>query len=242
MYQYHRSGSVFRAGRQTGRRNEAGDLSRWSVAAVFGLTAAAMTTAVTLADPPREPCKDNAVHVQVPGLMPRTSGNMCEPLGELSPDPCAAGWSNVGSASEPTWASSEPAATSACWNKVRESFMSVCASLGDDRWTFAEVYGYPLNIALNGGPSLGDFLPPSPTLGGSSVALLPPGTGAMPTGWGGLERPVHEGAVDLITGMPLARIGELELPFAGATFRLIRTRSQAFRGSSACACPDLDMW
>ena len=85
--------------------------------------------------------------------------------------------------------------------------------------------GGGINLNLLAFPSLGDFLPPARTIGEDSVCLLPPGASGLPTGWQGIERPVLDGKVDLITGMPLARATDLELAFGGATFRLTRTRS-----------------
>jgi len=74
-------------------------------------------------------------------------------------------------------------------------------------------------------PSIGDYLPPGATLAQSSVALLPGSAANAPTGWQGQTRPTLDGQVDLVTGLPLARVVDLELPFGGATFRLTRTRS-----------------
>jgi hypothetical protein len=139
----------------------------------------------------------------------------------LNPDPCAAQWQFGIGQHGPEWLSTSTM-TSACWYDIGERFFNICGTHNQ-----SAPLGYPLNISLLASPSIGDFLSPSPTLGGSSVALLPPGADAEPTGWHGLERPVHEGAVDLITGSPLAQVKELELPFAGATFRLIRTRAQS---------------
>ncbi|MBL0870876.1 MAG: hypothetical protein IBJ18_09905 [Phycisphaerales bacterium] len=81
-------------------------------------------------------------------------------------------------------------------------------------------------------PVPGDFLSPSPNLEGSSLALIPPGYGSLPTGWQGQSRPTLEGAVDLITGVPLAEFTDTTLPFGGAEFRLRRTRSADSPGNS----------
>jgi YD repeat-containing protein len=85
--------------------------------------------------------------------------------------------------------------------------------------------GFRLNFDLMASPSIGDYLPPGPTLEQSSVALVPGSAAAASTGWQGQTRPTLDGQVDLITGLPLARVVDLELPFGGATFRLTRTRS-----------------
>lgn len=87
--------------------------------------------------------------------------------------------------------------------------------------------GYRSGFNALGSPSLGDFLAASPTLGGSSIALLPPGSYGLPTGWQGGSRPVLDGTVDLVTGSPLIQSTDLELPFGSAVFRLTRTRSQS---------------
>lgn len=84
--------------------------------------------------------------------------------------------------------------------------------------------GFRGNISLGYPLMPGDFLPPSPTLGGSSVPLLPPLAQSAPTGWKGLVRPSIEDVADVITGMPFVQVTDLELPFDGATFRLKRTR------------------
>jgi YD repeat-containing protein len=89
-------------------------------------------------------------------------------------------------------------------------------------------HGFALNINPLCSPSIGDFLPAAPTVGLSSIPLLPPGAAGLPTGWQGSTRPVLEGAVDLVTGLPLTQVTDLELPMGGATFRLTRTRSAIF--------------
>lgn len=91
-------------------------------------------------------------------------------------------------------------------------------------------FGFRLGFNSANPLSIGDFLPPATTIGASSVALLPPGAASNPTGWNGLSRPILEGSVDLITGLPLAQFTDLELPFDGATFRLTRTRSHRRAG------------
>lgn len=85
--------------------------------------------------------------------------------------------------------------------------------------------GFGSHISLLQSVMPGDFLPPSPTLGGSSECLLPPGMGDASTVWHQMGRPTLERSVDLVTGLPLVQVTDLELPFDGATFRLNRTRS-----------------
>ncbi|MCW5766570.1 MAG: hypothetical protein KIT68_11420, partial [Phycisphaeraceae bacterium] len=85
--------------------------------------------------------------------------------------------------------------------------------------------GFRLGINLLAGPSPGDFSPPSPTIGGGSLCLVPPGAGGASAWWNANGRPTLDGVVDLVTGVPLVRSVDLELPLDGATFRLTRTRS-----------------
>ena len=63
--------------------------------------------------------------------------------------------------------------------------------------------GFRLGINLMASPSPGNYLPPSPTLGSSSMALLPPGASGAPTAWRDIGRPTLHGRVDLVTGLPL---------------------------------------
>lgn len=90
-----------------------------------------------------------------------------------------------------------------------------------------DIYPLGFSLGLNRlvAPALGDFLSPSPTIGGSSLALVPHGSEGETTGWQGSTRATLEGVVDLVTGLPLVQVTDLELPFGGATFRLNRTRS-----------------
>ncbi|MCC6660712.1 MAG: hypothetical protein IT437_07475 [Phycisphaerales bacterium] len=122
---------------------------------------------------------------------------------------------------------------SCCWSSlVMNNLSGEAASivqLDHMRPGFAEGMTFPrgfrMNVSLLATPSIGDHLPASPTIGGSSAALVPPGAGSAPTGWNGSNRPVLGGTVDLVTGLPLVQVTDLELPLGGATFRLLRTRS-----------------
>jgi YD repeat-containing protein len=93
-----------------------------------------------------------------------------------------------------------------------------------------QFFGYGLGVNLLQPLSLGDFLPRGRTLADSSLALVPSGLQASPTGWQGLNRPTVAEAADLITGAPLVQVTDLELPFGGSTFRLNRTRSAGRHG------------
>ena len=115
---------------------------------------------------------------------------------------------------------------------------------GDDcDFSFYDQYYLPNNdLMYNGGTSVypfgfrtkfnplampgpGTFLPPADTIAESSVALVPPAAGGNELSWNGASRATLHDQVDLVTGLPLQQANELELPFGGATFRLMRTRS-----------------
>ncbi len=86
--------------------------------------------------------------------------------------------------------------------------------------------GFRSNLSPLFVPSAGDFLPAGKNLAEHSTALLPPGGQAISTDWQGAYRQTLDGRVDLVTGLPLVQVTDLEIPFgAGATFRLTRTRS-----------------
>lgn len=104
-------------------------------------------------------------------------------------------------------------------------YLDPCRPNMDSGFPINSPFGFRAPLNLLATPGLGDFLPPSPTLEGSSVSLLPSGAGQESTWWNDATRQTLQQSVDLVTGLPLARISELELPFDGATFRLIRTRS-----------------
>lgn len=90
-----------------------------------------------------------------------------------------------------------------------------------------DVYPYGFRTKFNplAMPGLGTFMPPAEDLQESSVALVPPGMGSKELSWNGASRATLHGQVDLVTGMPLQKVNQLEIPFDGATFRLVRTRS-----------------
>ncbi|MEM8757513.1 MAG: hypothetical protein AAGF47_07005, partial [Planctomycetota bacterium] len=74
-------------------------------------------------------------------------------------------------------------------------------------------------------PALGDFITPAETIGDDSLCLVPNGSMQEPTEWMGVTRPTLHGQVDMVTGSPLIRRTDLELPFGGSTFRLTRTNA-----------------
>lgn len=74
-------------------------------------------------------------------------------------------------------------------------------------------------------PGLGTFMPPAEVLSDSSVALVPPSMESKELVWNGAKRATLHKKIDLVTGMPIQQANELEIPFGGATFRLMRTRS-----------------
>ena len=99
-----------------------------------------------------------------------------------------------------------------------------------------------LNVNLLVPPSIGDFAPPSPTLGGSSIPLIIEATSNRETSWAHTARPTIEGKVDLITGVPLAQFVDLELPITGGVYRLTRTRSAATGRTVVNNSTQLDRW
>ncbi len=86
-------------------------------------------------------------------------------------------------------------------------------------------YSQRMKIGVPYGAMPGDFLDPAPTIRASSLALLPSGFADASTAWQGSIRPTLLGDIDLVTGVPLDRYTDLELPFGGSVFRLTRTRS-----------------
>ncbi|HYE02085.1 MAG TPA: hypothetical protein VD963_02500, partial [Phycisphaerales bacterium] len=86
-------------------------------------------------------------------------------------------------------------------------------------------YGFRANACPAYPLSAGDFLPVGATVAETSICLVSSAIGGHTPGWNGLGRPTLDGSVDLVTGLPLARVTDLELPFGGATFRLTRTRA-----------------
>jgi len=126
------------------------------------------------------------------------------PFGES----CDRAWHVGGPSEAPVW-TPPPAPTglqarSLCWLGVTEMLKQTC-TLQPPPSLSLDPLGFYLKINPVAQPSIGNFLPPSPTLGGSSVCLLPAGAEGAATGWQGLSRPTLDGVVDLVTGLPLAR-------------------------------------
>ena len=110
--------------------------------------------------------------------------------------------------------STSGSSTSACW------LVDANGGIG-----FVPPYGFRSSFTAWAQPGLGDFLSPSPTLAGSAVCLVPSAAADQSVWWNDATRQTLNQSVDLVTGMPLAQVTHLELPFDGATFRLTRTRS-----------------
>ncbi|MFG0243500.1 MAG: polymorphic toxin-type HINT domain-containing protein [Phycisphaerales bacterium JB054] len=85
--------------------------------------------------------------------------------------------------------------------------------------------GYRLGVNLLSFPTPGTFLPPGENLADHSSCLLPAGAAGKGTSWQGTGRPTLHNRIDLVTGLPLIQVTDLELPVGGSTFRLRRTRS-----------------
>jgi hypothetical protein len=118
-------------------------------------------------------------------------------------------------------------------NAVHDAGITASSSNWGSGWNVNAIFrtgigrGSRLKFRLDNPPGMGDFLDPSPTLAGSSIAVLPPMSAHKPTGWQDIGRPTIDGAIDLVTGVPLVQFTDVELPFGGAIFRLTRTRSAA---------------
>jgi hypothetical protein len=91
---------------------------------------------------------------------------------------------------------------------------------------------YKLHINPSGAWVLPDFPPISqdPGLGTSPLltAEVQHFSGPRPFA----ERPLHQGLIDVLTGRPLWRETDFELPFGGATFRHVRTHNGEDRFNS----------
>ena len=92
-------------------------------------------------------------------------------------------------------------------------------------WLELTHIGFRLNLNQLASPGLGDFLPPASTIGADTVALVPAGQAGSSTAWQGISRPTLQNVADLVTGVPLIQVTDLELPLGATHFRLTRTRS-----------------
>lgn len=111
------------------------------------------------------------------------------------------------------------------WNWSGPEILFMPSYWPDYQGVTADTYGFRLNLNLLQAPPVGDFLPAAETLGKSTHCLIPTDGEETPLGWQGVTRPTLFGQVDLITGVPLVQVTDLELPLAGSVFRLNRTRS-----------------
>jgi hypothetical protein len=87
-------------------------------------------------------------------------------------------------------------------------------------------WGVPRNMDLMGGRIPGNYAPVAHDVFESTSPLVPADAEFRPSPRCSPDRPMIDDAVDLITGSPLLRQVDLELPFGGATFRLLRTYSE----------------
>ncbi len=213
--------------------------SRLSIRCAFGLavavgllTAIAFQQGAIAADPPD--CDEYALTPVVPDPLPDPQFPCGEPQHILPPDQGSGAYSW-----HPDPASPEGKAhISACWNAMTHvyHFGSTVVSgtpiwlshptVPDGSEEITHPFGFRSGFNPTGSVSIGDYLPSAPTLGRSSVALLPPNEDHSTTGWQGTTRPVLDGTVDLVTGAPLIQTTDLTLSFGSAAFRLNRTRSQ----------------
>ncbi|MCK4873923.1 MAG: hypothetical protein KAS72_14475 [Phycisphaerales bacterium] len=93
------------------------------------------------------------------------------------------------------------------------------------RWDYAE-WGPPRNMDLVLGRIPGNFSPLAHDVVQSTCPLIPADAQYEERPTSLVDRPVAAGAVDMITGQPLLREVDLELPFGGATFRVLRSYSE----------------
>jgi len=167
-------------------------------------------------------------------------------------DPCASSW-GVTTAHDETvgdyinWSSIGPARfPSSCFQRLLQPENGSVVSYNPwvqhpDYFKFgpvagfhdrdADAFGFGLGINLLSTVSPGDYLPVGDTIAANTECLVPNADATATTGWQGITRPTLEGKVDLVSGLPLARVTDLELPFDGATFRLVRTRSGRVKGN-----------
>ncbi|MBL8880033.1 MAG: hypothetical protein JNG88_13010, partial [Phycisphaerales bacterium] len=86
----------------------------------------------------------------------------------------------------------------------------------------------PLNFLLWHGPAQPDYPPLTLNPAGSTMPLVPAGARAAVRGPERFAtRPTLNGVVDLLSGAPVYREVDFELPFGGAVFRHIRTYSDS---------------
>ncbi len=223
---------------------------------VLFVAACLTLNAVVYADPPTTPpppcpCGENSVH-QVPAGLP---ANRCDADWRIGIDPSRPDLSAVRLGPYRLFDggvgyNNEAIRTSMCWHRIQRELCPNASrpgpgqSLGgnqspeapsvmpdgSDLFPICEAddpQSAQLNVSLLAPPSIGDFPPPSPTIGGSTVPLLPDAVLSTRTSWDQVSRPTLEGKVDLVTGIPLAQFVDLELPITGGTYRLTRTRSAA---------------
>ncbi len=83
--------------------------------------------------------------------------------------------------------------------------------------------GYPMNFALWHGPTSPSLPPISLDPAQSTLALVARGVPFFQGPNPKAQRPLLNGVMDLVTGVPLLREVDFELPFGGAVFRHVRT-------------------
>ena len=218
---------------------------RWGrLVALAGVMAMGLSPASASADDP--PCTDCSTTGRSYILQPPTM-------------PCEAAWHmGVDAQGNPQWyePDNQSEVYSGCWGILRqwlnpngEIFCAHRSETGSSQTPMVVSPAPGGNVKLCPsdfkmdvvGTPPPNFLPPSPTIGGSSACLLPPGASEASTGWQGLSRPMLGGVVDLATGLPMVQFTQLELPMDGAMFRLTRTRSQSIARNYDCLFPD-DWW
>ncbi len=97
---------------------------------------------------------------------------------------------------------------------------------GTDQWDYVE-WGYVRNMDLAVGRIPPNFSPKDHDILNGTSPLVPADAGYSTGPSAVPNRPLVASEVDMITGSPLLHSVDLELPFGGATFRLLRSYSEA---------------
>ncbi|MDX2116857.1 MAG: Tox-REase-5 domain-containing protein [Planctomycetota bacterium] len=177
-----------------------------------------------------DPCADSAGIVVLAGDRRRWRMSLASGSDALGPSPCVAQMLRTRVSAMNTGLDDGFALTRSDWFEswywaMRHDLAATPESLIGRRGYSRDPFGVDgvANPVVQMSP--GDFLPMGATLVANTEPLIPPGMRGADTGWNGVSRPVLDGVVDLVTGLPTVKVTDLELPFGGSTFRLIRTRS-----------------
>ncbi len=119
---------------------------------------------------------------------------------------------------------------SMCWRGVA-NLQLACESTTLGPWQ-----GFGLNLDLFVGPAMGTYPPVTLDIAQSTSPLLAREVEHFPGPVPYATRPMIQNVVDVITGVPLLREVDLELPFGGAVYRHIRTYGEPPSGTVEQTC------